>query len=165
MGDVCPGRRLRARRLCPGGGGAASAIRAPRIPGGRAADAARRADDAHPSARGRGGDAALPATGRGARAPARPDDAGAPAGAPGPRVRRRRQRSGRHPPVAGRGVLALSLPGLRTRVLIVAAILAVAFGGLVVRLVHLQIVRHAGLTALAERQYSRTVALNAPRGP
>ena len=59
----------------------------------------------------------------------------------------------------------MSLPGLRTRVLIVAAILAVAFGGLVARLVHLQIVRHAGLAALAERQYSRTVALNAPRGP
>jgi cell division protein FtsI (penicillin-binding protein 3) len=59
----------------------------------------------------------------------------------------------------------LSIPGLRTRVLIVAAILAVAFGGLVARLVHLQIVRHAELAALAERQYSRTVVLHAQRGP
>ncbi len=58
----------------------------------------------------------------------------------------------------------MSLPGLRTRVLIVAALLAVAFGGLVARLFHLQIVRHAELTALAERQYSRTVVLHAQRG-
>jgi cell division protein FtsI (penicillin-binding protein 3) len=58
----------------------------------------------------------------------------------------------------------LSIPGLRTRVLIVAAILAVAFGGLVARLFHLQIVRGTELTALAERQYSRTVILHARRG-
>jgi cell division protein FtsI (penicillin-binding protein 3) len=49
-------------------------------------------------------------------------------------------------------------------VLIVAAILAVAFGGLVARLFQLQIVRHAELTALAERQYSRTVVMHAQRG-
>jgi cell division protein FtsI (penicillin-binding protein 3) len=54
---------------------------------------------------------------------------------------------------------------LRTRVLIVAAMLAVAFGGLVARLAYLQIVRHAELTALAARQYSRTVVLHAQRGP
>ena len=59
----------------------------------------------------------------------------------------------------------MSIPGLRTRVLIVAAILAVAFGGLVARLVQLQIVRHAELAALAERQYSRSVVLHAQRGP
>jgi len=58
----------------------------------------------------------------------------------------------------------LSIPGLRTRVLIVAAILAVAFGGLVARLFQLQILRHGELTALAERQYSRTVVLHAQRG-
>ena len=58
----------------------------------------------------------------------------------------------------------MSLPGLRTRVLIVAAILAVAFGGLVARLFQLQILRHGELTALAERQYSRTVVLHAHRG-
>src|SRR5262245_22580062 len=43
--------------------------------------------------------------------------------------------------------------------------LAVAFGGLVGRLVYLQIFRHAELTALAARQYSRTVVLNPQRGP
>ena len=58
----------------------------------------------------------------------------------------------------------MSIPGLRTRVLIVAAILAVAFGGLVARLFQLQILRHGELTALAERQYSRTVVLHAHRG-
>ena len=58
----------------------------------------------------------------------------------------------------------MSVPGLRTRVLIVAAMLAVAFGGLVTRLFHLQVLRHAELTALAERQYSRTVVLGAQRG-
>jgi len=54
---------------------------------------------------------------------------------------------------------------LRTRVLILAAIIAVAFGGLVVRLSWLQIVRHPELRALASRQYSRTVVLQAQRGP
>jgi len=34
----------------------------------------------------------------------------------------------------------------------------------VARLVQLQIVRHAELTALAERQYSRTVVMHAQRG-
>ena len=58
----------------------------------------------------------------------------------------------------------MSIPGLRTRVLIVAAILAVAFGGLVARLFQLQILRHGELTALAERQSSRTVVLHAQRG-
>jgi cell division protein FtsI (penicillin-binding protein 3) len=42
--------------------------------------------------------------------------------------------------------------------------IAVAFGGLVARLVYLQIFRHAELTALAARQYSRTVILHAQRG-
>jgi len=59
----------------------------------------------------------------------------------------------------------LKIAGLRTRVLIVAALLAVAFGGLTARLAHLQIVRHAELTALAARQYSRTVVLPSQRGP
>jgi cell division protein FtsI/penicillin-binding protein 2 len=56
-------------------------------------------------------------------------------------------------------------PALRTRVLILAAVLAVAFGGVVSRLAYLQIVRHAELSALAERQYSRTITLHALRGP
>ncbi|HSE93984.1 MAG TPA: penicillin-binding protein 2, partial [Methylomirabilota bacterium] len=59
----------------------------------------------------------------------------------------------------------MSAPGLRTRVLVLAAVLAVAFGGVTARLAWLQIVRHAELTALAERQYTRTVVLHAPRGP
>jgi len=59
----------------------------------------------------------------------------------------------------------LKLDTLRTRVLILAAILAAAFGGLTGRLAWLQIVRHAELAQLAERQYSRTVVLGGERGP
>ena len=55
--------------------------------------------------------------------------------------------------------------GLRTRVLVLAGILAVAFAGVVGRLGWLQVVRHGDLAALAERQYSRTVVLPAQRGP
>ena len=43
--------------------------------------------------------------------------------------------------------------------------LAVAFVGLVGRLAYLQVFRHAELTAIAARQYSRTVTLHAQRGP
>ena len=53
----------------------------------------------------------------------------------------------------------------RTRVLILAAILAVAFGSVALRLGWLQIVRSGELSAMAERQYSRTVVLHAQRGP
>ncbi|MBI2218635.1 MAG: PASTA domain-containing protein [Candidatus Rokubacteria bacterium] len=56
-------------------------------------------------------------------------------------------------------------PGFRTRVLLLAAVLAVAFGTLGARLGWLQVVRHGELTAIAERQYSRTVTLHAQRGP
>ena len=59
----------------------------------------------------------------------------------------------------------MKIPGLRTRVLVVAAIIAVAFGGLVARLSYLQLVRHSELTTLASRQYSRMVVLHAQRGP
>ena len=58
----------------------------------------------------------------------------------------------------------MKISGLRTRVLIVAAIIAVAFGGLVARLLYLQVFRHAELTAMASRQYSRAVVLTAQRG-
>jgi len=54
---------------------------------------------------------------------------------------------------------------LRPRVLVLAGLLALAFSGIVGRLGWLQIVRHADLAALAERQYSRTVVLQAQRGP
>jgi cell division protein FtsI (penicillin-binding protein 3) len=50
-------------------------------------------------------------------------------------------------------------------VLILAAILAVAFAGLAGRLGWLMIVKRGELAALAERQYSRTVALQGARGP
>jgi cell division protein FtsI (penicillin-binding protein 3) len=53
----------------------------------------------------------------------------------------------------------------RTRVLVLAAVLAVAFGGVATRLGWLMIVRHGELAAMAERQYSRTVVLHAQRGP
>ncbi len=59
----------------------------------------------------------------------------------------------------------MSLSGLRTRVLVLAALLAGAFLGLTGRLAYLQIVRHAELVQMAERQYSRTVVLPARRGP
>jgi cell division protein FtsI (penicillin-binding protein 3) len=49
--------------------------------------------------------------------------------------------------------------------LILAAVLAVAFGGVALRLGWLQLVRHGELAAMAERQYSRTVVLHAHRGP
>src|SRR5437870_6834891 len=57
------------------------------------------------------------------------------------------------------------MTGLRTRVLVLAGVLALAFTGVLGRLGWLQIVRHADLAALAERQYSRTMLLPAQRGP
>ena len=54
---------------------------------------------------------------------------------------------------------------LRARVLILAAVLAVAFAALTGRLAWLQVVKRADLAQLAERQYSRTVVLHAQRGP
>jgi cell division protein FtsI (penicillin-binding protein 3) len=56
-------------------------------------------------------------------------------------------------------------PALRTRVLVLAGILTLAFAGVVGRLGWLQIVRHGDLAAVAERQYSRTIVLQAQRGP
>ena len=56
-------------------------------------------------------------------------------------------------------------PAVRTRVLMLAAILALAFGGLTARLGWLMVVKHGELAQIAERQYSRTVVLYAPRGP
>jgi cell division protein FtsI (penicillin-binding protein 3) len=59
----------------------------------------------------------------------------------------------------------VSVPGLRARVLVLAAFLGVAFGGVTLRLAQLQLVRHGDLAARAERQYSRTLTLPARRGP
>jgi len=55
--------------------------------------------------------------------------------------------------------------GVRSRVLILAVVLAVAFGGLGGRLGWLMLVERGELAQLAERQYSRTIALHAQRGP
>jgi cell division protein FtsI (penicillin-binding protein 3) len=55
--------------------------------------------------------------------------------------------------------------GLRTRVLILAALLAVVFVGLAARLAYLQLYRHTALAQMAERQYSRAIVLPARRGP
>jgi len=57
------------------------------------------------------------------------------------------------------------MTGLRMRVLVLAGVLALAFAGVVGRLGWLQVVRAADLAALAEKQYSRTVVLQAQRGP
>ena len=58
----------------------------------------------------------------------------------------------------------MSGTALRTRTLILAAILAVAFAGLAGRLGWLMIVKQSELAAMAERQYSRTVTLYGARG-
>ena len=54
---------------------------------------------------------------------------------------------------------------LRARVLILAALLVVAFVGVTGRLAWLMIFKRAELAQMAERQYSRTVVLAAARGP
>jgi cell division protein FtsI (penicillin-binding protein 3) len=59
----------------------------------------------------------------------------------------------------------LKLLDLRTRVLVLAVVLAGALVGLTGRLAYLQIYRHAELAQMAERQYLRTVVLPARRGP
>lgn len=59
----------------------------------------------------------------------------------------------------------MNVTALRTRTLILAAILALAFAGLASRLGWLMIVKHSELAGLAERQYSRTIALYGARGP
>jgi cell division protein FtsI (penicillin-binding protein 3) len=59
----------------------------------------------------------------------------------------------------------VSGPGLRSRTLILAALFACAFTGLIGRLTYLQGFRHAELAAAAERQYSKTVTIRPKRGP
>jgi cell division protein FtsI (penicillin-binding protein 3) len=54
---------------------------------------------------------------------------------------------------------------LRGRTLVLAAILACAFLGLLGRLAHLQIVKHDEYARLAESQHAKTIALKARRGP
>ena len=59
----------------------------------------------------------------------------------------------------------MNAPGLRSRTLILAALFACAFTGLLGRLAYLQTFRHAELAAAAERQYSKTVTIRPKRGP
>jgi cell division protein FtsI (penicillin-binding protein 3) len=59
----------------------------------------------------------------------------------------------------------VNVTALRTRTLILAAVLTLAFAGLASRLAWLMIVKRAELAGLAERQYSRTIALYGARGP
>jgi cell division protein FtsI (penicillin-binding protein 3) len=47
---------------------------------------------------------------------------------------------------------------------VLAALMAVAFAGVTARLAYLQLVRHADLSAMAQRQYSRAIVLQAERG-
>src|SRR5262245_24820582 len=54
---------------------------------------------------------------------------------------------------------------LRSRTLVLAAILTCAFLGLLGRLAHLQIVKHDEYSRLAESQHAKTIALKARRGP
>src|SRR5207247_1076782 len=84
---------------------------------------------------------------------------------PGARVRLDRDGHCRGRRRGYRGARALKHPAFRTRVLMLAAVLAVAFGCLTARLGWLQLVRHAELSAIAERQYSRTTVIHAQRGP
>ncbi len=59
----------------------------------------------------------------------------------------------------------MTSPALRARVLILTAVLVLAFTGVAGRLGWLMIVKRAELAQLADRQYSRTVVLHAARGP
>src|SRR5207247_1573056 len=77
----------------------------------------------------------------------------------------RRDQPGGHAVGPHRGSSEVTHGDLRARVLILAAVLAVAFAGLTGRLAWLQVVKSAELAQLAERQYSRTVVLHAQRGP
>ncbi|HUP38444.1 MAG TPA: penicillin-binding transpeptidase domain-containing protein [Candidatus Limnocylindria bacterium] len=59
----------------------------------------------------------------------------------------------------------IRIEGLRTRTLIFAACLALAFLGLVGRLAYLQVWKHDEYARLAENQHAKTVPLRPQRGP
>jgi cell division protein FtsI (penicillin-binding protein 3) len=59
----------------------------------------------------------------------------------------------------------IRIEGLRTRTLIFAACLALAFLGLVGRLAYLQVWKHDEYARLAENQHAKTVPLRPKRGP
>src|SRR5580765_393367 len=59
----------------------------------------------------------------------------------------------------------IRIEGLRTRTLIFAACLALAFLGLLGRLAYLQVWKHDEYARLAENQHAKTVPLRPKRGP
>lgn len=59
----------------------------------------------------------------------------------------------------------LRTEGLRSRALVFAACLALAFLGLLGRLTYLQILKHDEYSRLAESQHAKTVPLRPKRGP
>lgn len=72
----------------------------------------------------------------------------------------------RAPAPAGGGRASGPTPSrLRARALLLAALLALGYGGVVARLGHLQLVRGGELARLAERQHQRTLPLQPRRGP
>src|SRR2546425_268647 len=160
-----PRRRGAARRRRAHRRRDAGATGPTRIPARRGARAAGARAGERPTARDRGGDPSLARAGGGARPAARAARAGARSDAAGARVRRRRDQPGGHAVGPHRGSSEVTHGDLRARVLILAAVLAVAFAGLTGRLAWLQVVKRAELAQLAERQYSRTVVLHAQRGP
>jgi cell division protein FtsI (penicillin-binding protein 3) len=67
---------------------------------------------------------------------------------------------------AGRGPGSdVTLRGVRSRTLVLAALFLSGFAGLTGRLAYLQIVRHGELALAAERQYSKTIVIRPKRGP
>src|SRR3989454_5186896 len=139
------------------------------VPARRAPERARARPGADPPARDRGGHTPVAGPPRGARTadwPRRTRTGSDPAGE---RIRDRRDGPGGGPQsrrVSRRAEASgpVKDAAVRTRVLVLAAILALAFGGLTGRLAWLMIVKHGELSQLAERQYSRTVVLRAQRG-
>ncbi len=59
----------------------------------------------------------------------------------------------------------MNAEALRRRALVLAALLACAFVGLIGRLTYLQVFRHAAYAAVVDRQNSKTVTIRATRGP
>src|SRR5260370_10198740 len=59
----------------------------------------------------------------------------------------------------------IRIEGLRTRTLIFAACLALAFIGILGRLAYLQVWKHDEYSRLAENQHAKTVPLRPKRGP
>src|SRR5437899_2759340 len=159
LGRAHPGRCVPPRPGWPLGRRVARPAGPSRLPARHVAGRAGPPGDASPRARGRGGDAAIAGPGRDASPSARPHRADAPADPRRPRVRRRWQRTGRSrrgtghsepPDVLGLhevATRAVRVTGLRTRVLLLAAALVLAFGGVTASVREL---REPGLSLVPE---------------